>query len=154
MTPVRSRHRAAVTHPEQVGELLNAIEGFSGIVRSALQLAPLVFVRPGELRKAEWSDVDLAVAEWRIPAERMKMREAHIVPLSKKALAILQELKPLIENVTQRVRLYAFYPWLVRAFDQSFKAKSPRPFVVSEVLHGKTRVATQIGSTPSTSWTA
>ncbi len=100
LTPVRSQHRAAVTHPEQVGELLNAIDGFDGtfVVRSALQLAPLVFVRPGELRRAEWSEVDLDAAEWRIPAERMKMREAHIVPLSTQAVAILQELRPLTEH--------------------------------------------------------
>jgi integrase len=100
LTPVRSKHRAAVTHPEQVGELLNAIDGFNGtfVVKSALQLAPLVFVRPGELRKAEWSEVDLEAAEWRIPAERMKMREAHIVPLSTQAIAILQELRRLTEH--------------------------------------------------------
>lgn len=100
LTPVRSQHRAALTHPEQVGELLNAIDGFNGtfVVKSALQLAPLVFVRPGELRKAEWSEVDLDTAEWRIPAERMKMREAHIVPLSTQAVAILQELRPLTEH--------------------------------------------------------
>ncbi len=100
LTPVRSQHRAAVTHPEQVGELLNAIDGNHGsfVVRSALQLAPLVFVRPGELRKAEWREVDLEAAEWRIPAERMKMREAQIVPLSTQAVAILQELTPLTEH--------------------------------------------------------
>ncbi|MCC6165002.1 MAG: tyrosine-type recombinase/integrase [Acidobacteria bacterium] len=100
LTPVRSQHRAAVTHPEQVGELLNAIDGYHGsfVVRAALQLAPLVFVRPGELRKAEWSEIDLDAAEWRIPAERMKMREAHIVPLSTQAVAILQELRPLTEH--------------------------------------------------------
>ena len=100
LTPVRSKHRAAVTHPEQVGELLNAIDGFNGtfVVKSALQLAPLVFVRPGELRKAEWREIDLEAAEWRIPAERMKMREAHIVPLSTQAVAILQELRPLTEH--------------------------------------------------------
>ena len=100
LTPVRSQHRAAVTRPEQVGELLNAIDGYHGsfVVRSALQLAPLVFVRPGELRKAEWSEIDLEPAEWRIPAERMKMREAHIVPLSTQAVAILRELKPLTEH--------------------------------------------------------
>jgi integrase len=97
LTPVRSRHRAAVTHPDQVGALLTAIDGFDGtcVVRSALQLAPLVFVRPGELRTAEWSEIDLDAAEWRIPAERMKMREAHIVPLSTQAVEILQELRPL-----------------------------------------------------------
>lgn len=100
LTPVRSQHRAAVTHPEQVAELLNAIDGYHGsfVVRSALQLAPLVFVRPGELRKAEWSEIDLDAAEWRIPAERMKMRDAHIVPLSTHAVAILKELKPLTEH--------------------------------------------------------
>lgn len=97
LTPVRSEHRAAVTDPAQVGKLLNAIDAFDGtfVVRSALQLAPLVFVRPGELRRAEWSEINLDAAEWRIPAERMKMREAHIVPLATQALEILRELKPL-----------------------------------------------------------
>src|SRR5205809_7214010 len=61
----------------------------------ALRLAPLVFVRPGELRAAEWSEFDLANAEWRIPANRMKMAEQHIVPLAHQALAILRELEPL-----------------------------------------------------------
>jgi integrase len=97
LTPVRSEHRAAITDPAQVGKLLNAIDAFDGtfVVRSALQLAPLVFVRPGELRRAEWSEINLEAAEWRIPAERMKMREAHIVPLATQALEILRELKPL-----------------------------------------------------------
>jgi integrase len=97
LKPVRSRHRAAITHPDQVGALLNAIDAFDGtfVVRSALQLGPLVFVRPGELRMAEWSEINLETAEWRIPAERMKMREAHIVPLSKQALTVLRELQPL-----------------------------------------------------------
>lgn len=57
-----------------------------------------MFVRPGELRKAEWSEIDFGSAEWRIPAERMKMREAHIVPLSTQAVGILQELRPLTEH--------------------------------------------------------
>jgi integrase len=60
-----------------------------------LRLAPYVFVRPGELRGAEWTEFDLEGAEWRIPGERMKMGETHIVPLSRQALAILCELKPL-----------------------------------------------------------
>ena len=100
LTPVRSEHRAAVTDPAQVGKLLKAIDAFDGtfVVRSALQLAPLVFVRPGELRRAEWSEINLDAAEWRIPAERMKMREAHIVPLSTQAVAILRELRPLTEH--------------------------------------------------------
>ena len=66
-----------------IGTLLRAIHGYQGnfITQSALCLAPLTFVRPGELRKAEWSEIDLEAAEWRIPAERMKMRAIHIVPL-------------------------------------------------------------------------
>jgi integrase len=65
------------------------------VTRCALKLAPLTFVRPGELRKAEWSEIDLDAAEWRIPAERMKMRAIHIVPLPVQALACLRELHPL-----------------------------------------------------------
>jgi integrase len=63
----------------------------------ALKLAPLVFVRPGELRGAEWSEIDLEAAEWRIPSARMKMGEQHIVPLSRLAVAIFRELQPLAE---------------------------------------------------------
>ena len=93
----KTRHHASITNPAKVGELLRAIDGFSGglVVASALKIAPLVFVRPGELRKAEWSEFDLDNAEWRIPAERMKMRALHIVPLSEQAVAILKELQPL-----------------------------------------------------------
>jgi integrase len=76
--------------------LLRAIDGYEGalITRCALRLAPLTFVRPGELRTAEWADVDLDAREWRIPAERMKMREGLIVPLSRQAVRVLEELKP------------------------------------------------------------
>ena len=76
---------------------LRAITGYSGlyITRGALQLAPLVFVRPGELRKAEWSEFELDEAEWRIPAHKMKMKALHIVPLSTQAISILRELHPL-----------------------------------------------------------
>ena len=73
---------------------MRAIHGYSGhpVTAFALKLAPLVFVRPGELRAAEWSEFDLADAEWRIPAARMKMGELHIVPLARQALVILREL--------------------------------------------------------------
>lgn len=93
----KTRHHAAITDPAKVGELMRAIDGFSGglVVASALKFAPLVFVRPGELRKAEWSEFDLDNAEWRIPAERMKMRATHIVPLSAQVVAILRDLQPL-----------------------------------------------------------
>lgn len=91
------RHRASITEPVKVGELLRAMDGLSGslVVSCALKFAPLVFVRPGELRKAEWAEFDLDAGEWRIPAERMKMREPHLVPLSAQAIAILRELHPL-----------------------------------------------------------
>lgn len=65
------------------------------MTHAALKLAPLVFVRPGELRQAEWSEINLDAAEWRIPAHRMKMRELHLVPLSKQAIEILRGLRPL-----------------------------------------------------------
>lgn len=96
-------HRAAVTDPAKLGELLRAIDGYHGtpVVRAALALAPLVFLRPGELRKAEWSEFDLEGAVWTIPAERMKGRlkakqngPDHVVPLAPQAVAILRELHP------------------------------------------------------------
>ena len=97
LTPLEVEHRAAITDPKRVGELLRAIDDYTGqpSTHYALQLAPFVFVRPGELRAAEWSEIDFDKAEWRIPAERMKMREAHIVPLAKQAVAILREIQPL-----------------------------------------------------------
>ena len=95
-------HRATITDPKQIGELLRAIEGFSGqpVTLAALKLAPLVFVRPGELRQAEWSEFDLDESMWRIPGERMKMKAAHLVPLSTEAVAILRELHKLTDHVT------------------------------------------------------
>jgi integrase len=93
LAPVKSRNFASLTEPVRVGELLRAIEGYSGqpITAFALKLAPLVFVRPGELRGAEWAEFDLEGAEWRIPAARMKIGEQHIVPLSRQAVAMLRE---------------------------------------------------------------
>lgn len=90
-------HHASITEPKAVGELLRAIRGYKGsfVTACALKIAPLVFVRPGELRHAEWSELDLDKAEWRIPAEKMKAREPHIVPLSQQALDVLRELQPL-----------------------------------------------------------
>jgi integrase len=97
LPPVNGGHFATITDPAGIGALLRAIEGYEGTLvgRCALRLAPLVFVRPGELRAAEWSEFDLDEAEWRIPAERMKARVVHIVPLSIQAVAILRELQPL-----------------------------------------------------------
>lgn len=97
IAPPKKRHFASIHEPAEIGALLRAIEGYKGslITRCALKLAPLTFVRPGELRHAEWSEIDFEKAEWRIPAARMKMREKHIVPLSRQALEVLQELRPL-----------------------------------------------------------
>lgn len=97
LPPKKEQHRAAITDPREVAPLLRAIDGYPGsfVVCSALKLAPLVFVRPGELRHAEWTEVDLDAAEWRIPGDKMKMGEKHIVPLSSQAAAILRELHPL-----------------------------------------------------------
>lgn len=94
--PSKKTHHASITDPKEVGALLRAIDGYEGglIVRCALRLAPLVFVRPGELRKAEWAEINWDKAEWVIPAERMKMREKHIVPLSCQALEVLREIQP------------------------------------------------------------
>jgi integrase len=89
------KHHAAITDPARIGALLRAIEGFTGqhATRCALQFASLVFVRPGELRKAEWTEFDFEHAVWRIPAARMKMKAAHLVPLSRQAIAILSDLR-------------------------------------------------------------
>lgn len=97
LPPTRQKHHASITDPKKIGELLRAVDGYEGtlITRCALQLAPLTFVRPGELRHAEWAEIDLDKAEWRIPGEKMKMRTVHIVPLSSQALKVLNEVKPL-----------------------------------------------------------
>jgi integrase len=91
---LKKSHFASITDPKDVGALLRAIDGYEGAyaTKAALRLAPLVFVRPGELRAAEWSEVDLDKAEWNIPAERMKLRIPHLVPLSRQALEILRDL--------------------------------------------------------------
>jgi integrase len=93
----KTNHRATIVEPKAVGELLRAVDAYTGtpVVRAALKLAPLVFLRPGELVQAEWSEFDLDAQEWRIPGERMKMKGRHIVPLSSQALAILKDLHPL-----------------------------------------------------------
>lgn len=95
LQPVTSKHMAAVTEPRKVAELMRTFDTYQGTltVRCALQLAPLVFVRPGELRQAEWKDIDLDAAEWRYIAS--KNGNAHIVPLALQAIAILREVQAL-----------------------------------------------------------
>lgn len=97
MKPYKGKHLAAITDPKEVAPLLRAIDGYEGsfVVKCALQLAPLLFVRPGELRQAEWSEVDFESAAWTIPGEKMKMRLPHLVPLSTQAIAIIKDLHAL-----------------------------------------------------------
>ncbi|MHC1710806.1 MAG: tyrosine-type recombinase/integrase [Solidesulfovibrio sp.] len=97
LPPSKEKHHASVTDPKEVAALLRTIDTYQGsfVTMCALRLAPMTFVRPGELRHAEWSEIDLDKAEWRIPAAKMKMREQHIVPLSRQAVALLRELHPL-----------------------------------------------------------
>jgi integrase len=96
LAPVVSKNHAAITDSVRIGELLRAIDAYHGhpVTWYALRIAPHVFVRPGELRQAEWSEIDLESSEplWRIPSEKMKMREAHIVPLSTQVQESLREL--------------------------------------------------------------
>lgn len=98
LPPVKQTHLAAVTDPKKVAELLRTLDTYQGtlVVASAIRLAPLVFVRPGELRKAQWADIDLESAEWRYHVT--KTDTGHVVPLATQALAILQELHPLTGN--------------------------------------------------------
>lgn len=95
LSPAPEKHHAAITDPKAVGGMLRAIDGYTGLLatKCALKLAPLVFVRPGELRQAEWREIDLAGAEWNIPALKMKMKQPHLVPLAKQAIDILSELR-------------------------------------------------------------
>ncbi|MGA9820507.1 MAG: tyrosine-type recombinase/integrase, partial [Desulfobaccales bacterium] len=95
--PASGKHMATITDPKEIAGLLRSIDDYRGgiVTRCALQLAPLVFVRPGELRQAEWSEFNLETAEWRIPAEKMKAGTVHIIPLSRQAIDILREIHPL-----------------------------------------------------------
>jgi integrase len=97
ISAVSRKNRPAILDPARIGELMRAIDGYRGDVSTefALKLLPLTFVRPGELRLAEWTEFDLNAAEWRIPAGRMKMRELHVVPLSRQALALFNDLHTL-----------------------------------------------------------
>ena len=96
LTPHKHTPRAAITNPKQIGRLMRDIQAFrSKKRRCALQLAALTIVRPGELCRAEWSELEMDSAIWRIPAEKMKMKRPHIVPLPRQALDVLRELHPL-----------------------------------------------------------
>jgi len=100
LAPERERHFGALTKPTDVAGLMRAIAGYQGsfIVRCALRFTALTFARPGEIRRAEWSEIDLHTALWRIAAERMKMKREHLVPLSRQTVEVLRELHPLTGN--------------------------------------------------------
>ncbi|MBB6186187.1 integrase arm-type DNA-binding domain-containing protein [Rhodanobacter sp. MP7CTX1] len=97
LPPVKQTHLAAIIEPDAIGGLLRAMDAYIGslVTKCALRLAPLVFVRPGELRQAEWAEFDLDGAQWNLPAEKMKMRDPHLVPLAPQAVAILREVHAL-----------------------------------------------------------
>jgi len=100
LTPWKPQHYATLTDPREVGRLLRDIDAHEGsfATKCAMKLAPMLLVRPGELRRAECSEIDLDKAEWRIPASKMKGRVMHIVPLAKQAVRILMELRPLTDR--------------------------------------------------------
>lgn len=95
LTPCKPQHHPSITEPDAVAELLRGIEGYTGTfpVACAMKLAPMFFVRPGELRTMQWADVDLDAAEWRYHVS--KTHTDHIVPLATQAVAILRELYPM-----------------------------------------------------------
>src|SRR5690606_14269268 len=95
-----ARHYAAILDPKELGALLRAIDGFDGypVTRFALRITPHVFVRPGELRLAQWEEIDLEKSEWRIPAGRMKVRRPHTVPLSHQVKAMFAEHQEMFGN--------------------------------------------------------
>ena len=106
LPPPRSRHYAAITDPKQLGQLLRDIQAYKGnvLTRAALQLAPMLFQRPGQLRLAHWEDISFDDKIWRCPPEKMKLREwqkrdsrtpTHLVPLPRQALEILRDIQPL-----------------------------------------------------------
>lgn len=100
LTIPRVKHHAAIVEPKKVGELLRAIDTYTGRPETlhALRIAPHVFLRPGELRQAKWSEIDFAEKVWRVPAERMKMKQPHAVPLSRQVLFLLQDLRSLARD--------------------------------------------------------
>lgn len=97
LPPTKPKHMATITDPKKIGALLRAIDDYEGHPTTicALKLAPLVFVRPGELRHAEWQEINFEHKQWKIPAEKMKMSSPHIVPLSTQAIIVLKDIEPL-----------------------------------------------------------
>jgi integrase len=97
LKPRTVKSAPTLLNPQEIGQLLRSIDAYAGslILRAALQLSPMLFVRPGELRTMEWDEIDWSKAQWEIPAIKMKMREAHIVPLARQALEVLEQIQPI-----------------------------------------------------------
>lgn len=98
LAPKKPEHYATITDPKEIGAFLRAIDLYASralIVGNALKLHAYTFVRPGELRRAEWAEIDIEKAIWKIPAEKMKMKRIHLVPLSRQSLEILENMKKL-----------------------------------------------------------
>lgn len=127
LTKVVKKNYAAITEPKQAGVMMRSIFDYSGHqqVIAALKLSALVFVRPGELRSAEWAEIDLDLAEWRIPGSKMKMKVDHLVPLSTQAVEILQRMK-----LVSGHRKYVF-PSIGRSEDRPMSENT-----VNSALHG------------------
>ena len=97
LPPHRGKRLATIVDPVKIGQLMRDIGNYKGsfVVRCALSIAPMVFLRPIEVSRAEWSEINLDLAEWRIPEEKMKMKKTHIIPLPTQVMSILRELHPL-----------------------------------------------------------
>lgn len=97
LKPVRQTHRAAIIDPHQLGKLLRDMEDSNAgmIVKTAMKISPILFQRPGEIRHMEWQELDLENGVWEIPADKMKMRQAHIVPLPRQVIELIEEIQPL-----------------------------------------------------------
>lgn len=142
---VKTQHHAAIKDRKRVGELMRSIDGYGGsfVTLCALKLSALTFVRPGELRRWEWSEIDVDAAQWHIPAAKMKMGDPHIVPLANQALAIIDELRA----VTGRRR------WLfpsARGCDRPMSENTVNLALKAMGYDGKTMVAHGFRSTAST----
>ena len=97
LPPVKKSHFSAITKPEELAKLMQDIKDYRGqfVTRIALTMLPYVFVRPGELRRAEWAEIDLDEKQWIIPAKKIKTRIDHIVPLADQVIALLEDIQPL-----------------------------------------------------------
>jgi len=127
LTKAAPGHFAAITEPKQAGVMMRAIYAYAGHpqVQTALKLSAMLFVRPGELRSMEWTELDLDTAEWRIPGSKMKMKVDHLVPLSTQALALIEAMKPLTGT-----RRYVF-PSIGRSEDRPMSENT-----INSALHG------------------